>query len=319
MRAWVIVERGLVGTETQAAAIAEALGADVSIKRFTLGGIWGLLAPWLISRFMRGYVGDPLDGPQPDIIISAGRKAATIARGLKRAYPQNAERPFYVHLLDPRGPISDFDLVAVPHHDTLRGPRVCVTDGAPNHINQQRLAIARAQWATSLGALPSPLIAVLIGGNSRTHKLDEAGLYTLAQALREIADKTGGTLLVTLSRRSGPKALTLISEALAGTGALIWDGSGQNPYLGYLSMAHFIFVTSDSVSMISEAASTGTPVYILPLKGGNARFKRFYGHLEALGVARTFRGQIERWAYTPLADAAKVAARIQKDMKKHDD
>ena len=50
----------------------------------------------------------------------------------------------------------------------------------------------------------------------------------------------------------------------------LWDGEGENPYFGLLGLADFLVVTCDSVNMVSEAASTGKPVYVADLPGGRA-------------------------------------------------
>ena len=66
----------------------------------------------------------------------------------------------------------------------------------------------------------------------------------------------------------------MLQERLGGLPAFIWDGSGANPYFGMLGAADAIVVTADSVSMISEAAATGKPVYIVELESGSAKFTR---------------------------------------------
>ena len=72
--------------------------------------------------------------------------------------------------------------------------------------------------------------------------------------------------------------------------AWIWDGIGENPYLGMLALAEYIVVTEDSASMVSEAASTGKPVYVAAMDGGNASFDAFHGLLRTEGVTRPFDG-----------------------------
>ena len=41
----------------------------------------------------------------------------------------------------------------------------------------------------------------------------------------------------------------------------------ENPYFGLLALGRIIVVTSDSISMISEACFTGKPVYVYELPG----------------------------------------------------
>ena len=70
--------------------------------------------------------------------------------------------------------------------------------------------------------------------------------------------------------------------------SVVWDGQGDNPYFGYLALADVIIVTCDSVSMISEACSTGKPVYLVALEGDSARFRKFHEALLQAGVIRRF-------------------------------
>ena len=71
----------------------------------------------------------------------------------------------------------------------------------------------------------------------------------------------------------------------------------------------------NSASMISEAATTGKPVYVLPLKGGSPRFDRFHQALLREDIVKTFTGKLESCRYTALNDAAMVAEEIRKRMK----
>ena len=67
-----------------------------------------------------------------------------------------------------------------------------------------------------------------------------------------------------------------LGQAFAGdAGVLVWDRSGDNPYRGVLALADRLIVTSDSVSMISEALATPHPVEVLG-EAQNARHRRFF-------------------------------------------
>ncbi|WP_404326254.1 ELM1/GtrOC1 family putative glycosyltransferase [Aerophototrophica crusticola] len=72
--------------------------------------------------------------------------------------------------------------------------------------------------------------------------------------------------------------------------------------------------TCDSVSMISEAASTGKPVYVIELEGGSPKFRRFHEDLYADGVARPFKGELGHWTYAPLDDTPRIAEEVRRRM-----
>ena len=301
---WIITE-GLAGTENQCIGVAEALGVSPEIKRVTLRQPWKALSPYL--GFECGFTFMPaLKGPWPDILIASGRKSIAASRYIKK---MSGGKTFTVQIQDPRISPKQFDLVAVPKHDPTRGDNVLVTTAAPNKITGSKLTDARAQFQ-QFSSLPSPRVAVLIGGNSHSHTLTAQKIKTLAAQLKSLS----GGLMVTTSRRTGAENEKILKSALQGSEHFFWDGSGLNPYMGMLAWADFILVTEDSTSMLSEAASTGKPTYIIPLDGGSARLDAMQQNLMEAGCARVFEGRLEPWTATRLEDASKVATEIRRRM-----
>lgn len=296
---WIITE-GLAGTENQCIGVAEALGAAPDVMRVSLRPPWKQLSPWLSYEQSWSFV-PSLHGPWPDILVTSGRKAIAAARYIKKQSP----RTFTAHLQDPRVSPDQFDLVAVPHHDRLRGPNVIVTDAAPNRISEALLANAPHPAPSAKRA-----IGVLIGGDSKTHRMTDAVMDRLCGQLTALAGNY--KVLVTVSRRTSAAQTARLKSALKNTDAYIWDGSGDNPYFGILAQADYLLVTNDSTSMISDAATTGKPVYLVPLEGGSPKFERLYAHLQALGTLRDFEGVLENHPYAPLQDARKIADAIRK-------
>ncbi len=307
--AWIITEKALKGTENQCRGIAAALGINPVVKHVGLRQPWRLLSPWLGFECACTFTGDSQAPPWPDIIIAGGRKAVAAARYIKKQNPAT----FTVFVQDPRISPRHFDLVAVPAHDRLRGENVIVTDATPNMITPALLESARAQFAPLLSALPAPRVAVLVGGNSKTHRLTPEIATRLAAQLRALAYEGFG-LMITASRRTPPECRDILQKGLE-KNSLFWDGTGENPYHGFLAWAGYIIVTEDSASMISEAATTGKPVYTIPLEGGSPRFDRLHNRLRQKGITRNFEGKLEPYGYTALNDAAMVAKEIRRRMK----
>jgi hypothetical protein len=214
-----------------------------------------------------------------------------------------------VQCQDPRVDPSKFDLVTPPEHDGLTGPTVFPIVGSPNRITPGRLAAARAEFAPLFEPLPSPRVAVLVGGSSRTHgTLDSTAAERLGAMLRQIAGDHG--LMVSTSRRTPPASAAIIKRHLQVTNAFMWDGTGANPYLGMLAWADAFVVTADSVNMICEAAATGRPVHIFPLGPGRRKAQLFQRSLTERGIARPFNGVIQQWRYAPLDETGRAADRI---------
>jgi mitochondrial fission protein ELM1 len=219
-------------------------------------------------------------------------------------------RTLAAQVQDPGVGHNEFDFFVVPQHDRLRGSRVFVTRGAVHRVTQARLAAESARFP-ALAAMPGPILTVLIGGANKTYRLTLQRLGAIADRLRALLRTGGGSALVTPSRRTEPAGIELLRDRLSEVPAVIWDGSGENPYFAFLARADAFLVTADSVSMISEAAATGKPIHILNLDGGNAKFGRFHAAMEAAGITRPFTGQIESWSYPIPDDTARAGAALR--------
>ena len=311
---WVITE-GIAGTENQCLGVAEALGLTPTVKRVKLRTPWKQLSPWLNwgHQYALAAGSDPIAAPWPDLVIASGRKSIGIARYIKRA---SGGKTFVVQVQDPHVNPKHFDLVIVPAHDPMRGENVIVTTGGLHRVTPQKLAAAGEQFKDAFSNLPPHRIAVLIGGTSRAHTMTAENAKTLADQLRQVLQQPDCGLLITASRRTGIENTKLLRETLDDPRIYFWDGTGENPYFGFLALADTLIVTGDSVSMASEAVATGKPVYIAPLKSGHKRHTAFHKLLRDQGYTRVFTGQLEKWSYTPPDDTMKVAAEIRNRLQK---
>ena len=303
-----ILHDGKVGLRNQVMGVAEAVGLHFEEKRLETRYPWKILPPalWFNARHAPGRGGDRLVPPWPRLVISAGGRAAAPALAVRDAA---AGQCLAVQIQDPKIAPRHFDLMLIPEHDKVRGPNVMVTRGAVHRVTAAKLAEAAEIWRPRLAHLPSPRVAVLVGGNG-AYALSPEHMGDLANDLAALA-KAGAGLMVTPSRRTGPAAERVLRAVLSGFPADVWDGVGENPYFGYLGLADHVLATADSVSMITEASATGKPVHILPLAGGSAKFERFHAAMRAAGVTRPFAGSLDEWSYPRRDDTAEAGARIR--------
>ncbi len=308
-----IVSDGKAGMEVQCRGLAEALGFDPVVKRITVRWPWRWLPPLLISDPLVRIdpAADSLDPPWPDLLIASGRQTVALSIAMRR---QSGGRTFTVQVQNPAVDPTNFDVVVAPRHDRLSGPNVVVTTGGLNLVTESRLATAVAQFGAGYAHLPHPRVAVLIGGNSKVHSLTAAATQRLASQLADLARREGAGLMVTPSRRTGESNVAILRQTLAGLSAEIWDGTGENPYYAFLAMADSIIVTSDSVNMVSEAATTGKPVFTVDLDGGSAKFRRFHETMRTEGITRPFAGTLAQWTYSPLNDTQRAADEIRRHL-----
>jgi uncharacterized protein len=310
-RVWVLHD-GKAGMASQALGLAEATGFPFVEKPLAIRRPWAWLPPQLWVAPLRaagaaGAAGGALRPPWPDLVIGCGRNAAMPVLAIRRA---SGGHTLAAQIQDPRVGRGEFDMLFVPEHDRLRGRRVFVTRGAIHRVTAARLDAERRRFQ-ALESLPRPILGVLIGGSNRAYRLDLRRLGEIAEAVAAAVRHSGGSLVLTPSRRTGAAGLALLRECFSDLSAVIWDGAGDNPYFAFLAIADTFLVTGDSVSMVSEAAATGKPVHILELDGGDAKFARFHAVMREAGITRPFAGHLERWSYDPPDDTARAGEALR--------
>ncbi len=308
-KCWVLTE-GMAGTQNQCVALAHAAGLDPEIKTIRLRQPWKWVTPWLRGFSTNALVAgsSTLAPPWPDVLIASGRKAIAPALWVKK---QSKGKTKLIVVQSPVIKSKAFDLVIVPRHDVYRASNAMEIMGALSGITRTQLDAAHEEWRNRFEPLPSPRVAVLIGGDSRTHKMTAQVTERLAAQLQGLLQQ-GASVMITCSRRTKPSQKDFLYAALAAhPHCFFWDGQGNNPYHGLLAWADSIVVSEDSVSMACEAISTGKPVYIAQLEGGSKRFTRFHTHLIESGFARWFEGKIAPFAYTPPDDIQRAAKAVR--------
>ncbi|UUX51567.1 mitochondrial fission ELM1 family protein [Nisaea acidiphila] len=307
--AW-IVSDGTRGMEVQSLALARALGLDPVVKRIRP-------APWLRAFPSLGCCravpssagGDTLAPPWPDLVIGCGRRNAGAVLSIKA---RSRGRSFAVQIQDPRLDPALFDALVVPEHDPVRGANVVLTTGSLNGIFALDLKNEAKRFEDLIGKLPTPRVLVSVGGPTRRSRVDPALADRFAENLKRLMD-SGGGLMMTTSRRTPDHLVRALRElADDSESALLWNGEGENPYLGFLGAADTIVVTSDSVNMTSEACSTGKGVYVADLLRPSGRIGIFQRTLPARGLTRPFSGEAAPFAYDPLRDAELAADGVRR-------
>ena len=110
-------------------------------------------------------------------------------------------------------------------------------------------------------------VALLIGGPSRSHRLDSVQAQALAEQASAWARESKAQLLVVTSRRSRD-LIDPILRGLAETDLLykFLPNDEQNPYQLALEHSDHLIVTGESESMLADAASQGRGFLIWPLQ-----------------------------------------------------
>ena len=308
---------GGAGFAAQARGLARAIavhsGGEVAEKNLTPPPLFSLLPGFLFSRRWMDF--SAVRGA-PDIAVVCGSRAAALGIALR------ARGAFSVFVQNPPFAVDYFDAVVAPMHDRLRGKdrlggeNVIETLGAVGEVTAENLAARKESATRKFARIPTPRIGVLIGGENRAFSFSDEDAKQFALELKSAAQKIGGGILATASRRTGDSQKKILAENLSGGGNFFWQGEGENPYMDILAAADFLIATGDSVNMASEACAAAKPVFIwIPpcrplMKRSAAKFFAFHESLFARKLARPWRGELTRWESPPLAETARAAEEI---------
>ena len=305
---WIVCDEGKVGTQNQCVGLAEGLGYTPQIFQVKALFPWSHLPASMWPCALSGLAAPGLSAPWPSLIIGAGRASVAPTASI-RALTKGKTR--VIQLQNPRVNPALFEAIISPRHDGLKGPNVIETKGALHRVTTTRLVDEAARFAPLFDGMPRPITTVLIGGTNRCYNLTPEVMKNLVAKLKKALAHTGGSLAVTISRRTEPENVRALEEGLKDLPAVLWNGQGENPYFGFLGLADYVVVTCDSVSMTSEACATGKPVYVAFLPGGSRKFKAFHHFFQQERLTRPFEGVLEDWPNPPLQEMDSVISLLR--------
>ncbi|KAG8070917.1 hypothetical protein GUJ93_ZPchr0006g43050 [Zizania palustris] len=256
---------------------------------------------------------DTFDKEGPTLIVACGWDTISYSSSIRHLASDNV---YVIQMQHPRSRLDRFDLVVTPRHDYYAltaggqqevprlfrrwitpqeppGRNVVLTVGALHQADSAALRLAAIAWHDKLAPLPKPLLIINIGGPTNSC----------------------GSVRVSFSRRTPRKVSDIISKEFTGHPKIyIWDGEDPNPHMGHLAWADAFVVSADSISMLSEACSTGKPVYVIGTEHCKWKISAFHKTLRERGLVRPFTGLEDvsnSWSYPPLNDAIEVATRVR--------
>lgn len=318
---WVLIgER--TGDNNQALALAEALGTPFEVKRLDYNALQSL-SVWLppTAATLTGAARAELQAPWPDLVIAIGRRSVPVARWIKR---QNEGRTKLVRIGHPRIDPKLFDLVVTTRqYPVPPGTNVVLLPVAMSrHLEPLQPTVEETEW---LAPVSAPRTLVAIGGATKYWTLPTQRIE------RIVTDSPPErSLIVVTSRRTDPALVVRLRE-IASVNPNMRLVDGTSPRFAVLMAAvDEIWVTGDSVSMLSEAVLSGKPVALIPIEqddkgkralgpeprdtGPDARrrdLRRFWNHLLGEGMVGTIEEGPKRAATIPnpnriAADAVRL-------------
>jgi len=250
------------GHNNQARAIATRL-SELSARPMVEVPIELGEAAYVLRRLIRLGAPRTVTGAvQSGVVVAGGWLPARIAVLLQRRNP--ALRLVLSGRKAGRPGSSGSVVIQCRHFDLPPHPRRLLTL-LPLNAGQADASVDGERWAQWIEA--DRRLALLVGGDSRSHRLDAAAATELAAAVSAFADSQDARLLVVTGRRSAG----ILDALQAGMGEqdLLhrWCATDtDNPYSLALSNSDTLIVTGESESMLADAASRGRPFLIWPTK-----------------------------------------------------
>ncbi|MDD5155238.1 MAG: ELM1/GtrOC1 family putative glycosyltransferase [Candidatus Omnitrophica bacterium] len=236
---------------------------------------------WCLKTFLEPGVYESLTRLNPDIIISCGSSLAAVNYALSR---QGLSKSVVV-MRPPLLTAKKFDLVIVPRHDrTRQGKNVVVTDGALNLINEDYLNAQARALKPRADISKALILGLLVGGNTRYFSLHKVLMQEVLGQVKAVIEEYDAQVLTSTSRRTPPEIESLLELELKDYpySRLLIIASRDNPAYavgGILALSEIVVVSPESISMISEAASSGK--YVVVFKSRlDKRHERFLKRLE---------------------------------------
>lgn len=312
-KAWLITD-GKAGSISQVIALAEALNLDYELKLCRSPWFINILHPgifWFLGKYLEKN-SCKISPPYPDYVIASGRRARIFPIYIQKKSPQTKT----IYILDPRINPKFYDCVIAPNHDHIKGKNVIKTDLALTRITKKFLQSEKQEFKKTYGKLKSKIATIIVGGNTKEYKLSLSEVEKIVHDIANISSKYDN-ILISTSRRTPTDLINLLEkEFFNKKNVYIYNPSNpasKNPYYAMLAYADEIFVTIDSISMISEALETKKPVKIINFPNFKGKGKKFVSNLISKGIVSFYDQNLSTASYNPLADTKTY---VIKEMKK---
>ena len=221
---------------------------------------------------------------------------------------------FNIHIQDPKVSLRHFDFVIAPEHDGLNGKNVITSKGALHYLTLKEIKNNHDYLIDKIDKDKEYLLLIL-GGPNKYYDYDDQDLINIFKKIELILKINSLQAIIIPSMRTPKRTIDLVSEKI-GKENLVIKSIDKKAYLSGLSLAKYIVVTCDSTSMISEAAMTGKPIYIvdLPPKRQDQRFKKFRELFNKLNITKNLNEKLEIWNYKSLNETSRIAELIKKQL-----
>ena len=304
-----LLTQGMHGMVSQVKGLAKALKISFKHREIKLKKFWNLIPPKFTpiseNLLTEKFVCDSR------VVISCGRKSVISSIALKKRFGKEI---FNIHIQDPKVSFKHFDLIISPEHDNIRGDNVITTTGAIHYLTKKE--ITDNSKYLQLGKEKKQIVAFIIGGPNKCYNYSEEQIHYTFNKVKTLFTPDKFRIVIVPSYRTPEKVIKKAFNTFNFNHHVV-KTIDKNAYLSSLAIADYVVVTCDSISMISEAAVTGKPVYIAMMKSNrkSKRFENFYNKFKDIGIIRELNDSIDNWTYDKLDEVNRIAPIIKTKMK----
>ena len=307
-----LLTEGMHGMVSQVEGMAKALDTEYSHKIVRLGFPWILIPPKFtpISEIVLKDKSYSIKNENIDLVISCGRKSVIPSILLKKKNPNLCT----IHIQDPKVSFKKFDFIVAPEHDSLNGSNVYNSKGAIHYITEPEINNAKGYLKKNINS--EKIVSLILGGPNKYYNFDRDQLLNIFNQIKSIFISKGYKVIVIPSMRTPKKIIELAIKEMSQFGHVV-NHVDKQAYLSAYALANYVVVTSDSTSMISEAATSGKPIFIANMKPkkNNYRFKKFFKLFKEMGIARDLGEKVESWTYYKHNEAERIGKLIRNKIK----
>lgn len=260
---------------------------DIKYKnRFskTLLSICAAFATWRCHGCMRcmkfcltSETYDKLMKTYSDFVVSCGSAAAPVNIYMTK---ENNAKNVIVMKPDIFMGLKKFDLAMIPQHDMPpKRKNVITTMLAPNPVSCEKLRSDGEKLKGLARIEKETVVGMLIGGDSPKFSLTKENVDNAIDNVLRFCERVDAEILVTTSRRTSPEIEKVIRQRLGPDkrSKLIVIANEKNyDYAvgGILDLSSILVVSGESISMVSEAISSGKRVAVFKPDKKDARVSK---------------------------------------------
>ncbi|MCI6989700.1 MAG: mitochondrial fission ELM1 family protein [Campylobacter sp.] len=274
-----IISDSRPGHQSQSEAFCKLKGWNYDIVKVSYKNIFAKLLTYALDYFQISSRVFKLDGGFAclkdkgySVIVSAGSGAYYPCKYIAKKLKSKS-----VAMMYPKGFRKNFDIIIATAHDNPKNlPNLFTLPVNVNFPNDESFYTPNTK-----------AVAFIIGGDNSNYKLT----YNLVGEIASIKERLSDyEQLITTSPRT-PKWFENELDSMDFDFRVVYSQNPINPISDFLNRCEYVFITVDSVSMISEAVCNGSAgVVLLPLikKGKKKKFERFVSHLANGGYLQIY-------------------------------